>query len=101
MEMEIRIRGFPRVRSKRTPSLQEQWKFGEMSPITTHVLLFTGAGSSSGQTTKHTVVVSPMTKSATHLCSDLYAVPLLLNGKGGLRKSFHGSSIAITFWTPP
>jgi hypothetical protein len=58
------------------------------APTSTHVLLFKGAGSSSGQTTKHTAVVSPMTKSATHLCSDLYAVPPLLNGKGGLRKSF-------------
>ena len=58
------------------------------APTATHVLLFTGAGSSSGQTTKHTAVVSPMTKSATYLCSDLYAVPPLLNGKGGLQKSF-------------
>lgn len=58
------------------------------APTATPVLLFTGAGSSSGQTTKHTAVVSLMTKSAFHLYSDLYAVPLLLNGKGGLRKSF-------------
>lgn len=100
MVMENRIRGFPRGEIEADTEFAGTVEIWRDAPTATHVLLFTGAGSSSGPTTKHTAVVSLMTKSATHLCSDLYAVPLLLNDKGRLRKSFMVLRQHIIFWTP-
>lgn len=97
MVMEIRIRGYFKGEIEADAEVAgtvKSWRDVLTAP---HVRLLQKLGGSSVQTTKHTAVASPMTKSATHLCSNLYdpSFPQQM----WATKIGHGPSPAIIFRT--
>ena len=94
--MEIRIRIF-KGEIEADAEVAGTVKSEQDVPTATNVRLLQELGGSSIQTTKHTAVTSPMTKSATHLCSNLYGTLSSLQRQMRATKIVHGSSSAIFF----
>ena len=98
MAMEIRIRGYFKGEIEADAEVAGTVKSWRDVLTATHARLLQKLGGSSVQTTKHTAVASPMTKSATHLCSNLYD-PSFPQRQMWATKIVHGSSPAIIFRT--
>jgi hypothetical protein len=101
--MEIRIRGYFRGEIEADAEVAGTVESGQDVPTATNVRLLQELEGSSIQTTKHTAVTSPMTKSATHLCSNLYGTLSSLQRQMRATKRFNLEGFLlrdnqIAFW---